>query len=267
MPSPGRIDSPANHRVKALVRLRSRREREREGRFLIEGSRELTRALEAGITLHEAFLCPPLFGPEGAALTRQLDDANVAVTRLSEAAFSKVSLRDRPDGVLVVAPTWTAAEVDVILPDDALLLILDGLEKPGNLGALLRSADAAAVAAVLVSGAGTDLFNPNVIRASMGSVFGRPVLPLDVGPLLERLRTWGGRLVAATPEAATLYWDADYRGPLAIVLGSEHAGLTPHWREEADQQVAIPMAGLADSLNVATAGALLLYEALRQRRN
>jgi TrmH family RNA methyltransferase len=261
-----RIASPTNPRIKALVRLRNRRQREREGRFLIEGARELSRALAAGVSLDEAFVCPPLVGSEGGGVAARLRELDVRTTELSEAAFAKVSLRERPDGLLATAQTWSADPTELRLPAEPLLLLLDGLEKPGNLGALLRTADGVGVDAVLVSGAGTDLFNPNVIRASMGSLFARPVLALDEGALLTQLRAWGVRVVAATPEAATTYWDADLRGPLAIALGSEHAGLAPSWRSEADLAVAIPMAGLADSLNVATAGALLLYEAQRQRR-
>jgi TrmH family RNA methyltransferase len=261
-----RITSPSNPRVKALVRLRNRREREREGRFLIEGARELSRALVAGVALDEAFVCPALLGSEGGGVATRLRDLGVRTTELSEPAFAKVSLRERPDGVLATAPTWSADPSALQLPAEPLLLVLDGLEKPGNLGALLRTADGVGVDAVLVSGAGTDLFNPNVIRSSMGSLFTRPVVALGEGALLAQLRRWGVRVVAATPEAATPYWDADLRGPLAVALGSEHAGLAPSWRSGAELAVAIPMAGLADSLNVATAGALLLYEALRQRR-
>ena len=142
----------------------------------------------------------------------------------------------------------------------------DGLEKPGNLGALLRTADGAGLDAVFLTGEGTDLTNPNVIRASMGSVFSRPVRTAGAPALLEWLTARGFKLVAATPGADTSFWDADYQGATAILLGTEHEGLSPAWLEAASTRVAIPMRGLADSLNVATAGALLVYEALRQRR-
>ena len=156
--------------------------------------------------------------------------------------------------------------------------MVDGLEKPGNLGALLRTADAVGVDAVFATGSGTDLFNPNVVRASMGSLFARPVLALDTDELLAWLTRRGVRVVATSPHAARVFWDAPLVGAsddaadgaadrgTAIVLGPEHEGLEPRWLDAAALRVRVPMAGLADSLNVATTGALLLYEVLRQRR-
>ena len=139
------------------------------------------------------------------------------------------------------------------------------LEKPGNIGALLRTADAANLDAVFISGQGTDLYNPNVIRTSMGSLFSRPVVVVDTQELIDFLRSKNVNIVAATPHTQNLYWQEDFTKSTAIVLGTEHEGLSKVWLEAASSQVTIPMNGLADSLNVATAGALLMYEALRQR--
>jgi RNA methyltransferase, TrmH family len=262
---PPRIDSPKNPTVKALARLRERRHREREGLFLIEGAREVTRAAQAGVPLEQLLIAETFLGDEGRALLREAP-ADLKRFELSEAAFARLSLRQNPDGVLAVARAVPIALESLTLPEDALVLVIDGLEKPGNIGALLRTADAGDLAAVFLSGAGADLHNPNVIRSSVGSVFSRPVLAVPERDLLAFLRAGGFTLVAATPEAERAHWDEDYRGRTALLLGAEHAGLSAFWREEADRPVRIPMRGAADSLNVATAGAILIYEALRQRR-
>lgn len=259
-----RIESPKNPTVKALLKLRERRARERGGRYLIEGARELSRALAAGVPLEQLGYAEALLGDEGRAVLADPRAAALPRLELSEAAFARVSLRQHPDGVLAVARTAPTTLSELRLPENALVLVLDGLEKPGNLGALLRTADAADLAAVFVTGVGTDLYNPNVIRSSVGSVFSRPVVAAPSEELLGWLLERGVTLVAATPHASQSYWEADYRGPSAIVLGAEDQGLGEVWLAGATQ-VAIPMRGLADSLNVATAGALLVYEALRQR--
>ena len=256
------IDSPKNQTVKELVRLRERRVRERAGRYLIEGTREVQRAFQAGIPVQELFVCPELLRPEGKALVGAL---SLPRTDLSSAAFERVSLRQNPDGVLAVATVTSKELTSLTLKDNALVLVIDGLEKPGNVGALLRTADAADLDAVFVTGAGTDLYNPNVIRASVGSVFSRPVLAVATEELLEFLQTKNFVLVAATPDAEKSYWEESYTGSSAIVLGTEHEGLGRVWLEQADRRVRIPMHGLADSLNVSVSGALLLFEALRQR--
>lgn len=258
-----RIDSPKNPEVKALVRLKERRVREREGRFLVEGAREVTRALEGGVPLERLYTCSELL-TEGARVV--LGRVDVDVTDLSPAAFERISYRENPDGVLATAPVRPLALETLALPEEALVLVVDGLEKPGNLGALLRTADGVGVNAVFATGEGTDLYNPNVIRASMGSLFSRPVLHAGTPELLAWLRRGGFRLVATTPHTDTLYWDASYSGRVALLLGAEDRGLSAAWLEAAETHVRIPMRGLADSLNAATAGALLLYEALRQRR-
>lgn len=260
------IDSPANPRLKQLAKLRERKERDRLGLALVEGARESHRALSGGWPVLQLLSCPALYSPEAEALAPELIGRSQEHWLLSRAAFERISAREHPDGLLAVTrpPRRTLAELR--WPTDALLLVADGLEKPGNLGALLRSADAAEADAVLLSGSGTDLANPQVIRASMGSLFAMPVVACDAEELRQRLKRDGVRLVAATPSAHTLLWDADLRGPIALVLGTEHEGLAPAWLEAADLQVRVPMGGMADSLNVATTGALLLFEARRQRR-
>lgn len=256
------LSSAQNPEIKAVARLRERRDREREGRFLIEGTRELARAVAGGVALECVYVCPALLRGEGPDVLAALPEGAERV-EVSEAAFAKLSGREGPDGLIGVAALPSRA-----LPEpgpDGLVLVLAGLEKPGNLGALLRTADGVGVDGVIVAGRGVDLWSPNVIRASQGSVFTQPVAVLDDADATAWLRDRGFRLVAVTPEADRAYWDADLSGRVALLLGTEHEGLAPGWKVLADLGVSIPMRGLADSLNVATAGALVLYEALRQR--
>jgi TrmH family RNA methyltransferase len=260
-----RITSPQNPTVKALARLKLRRQRERERRYLLEGSREVERAAQAGVRFDRLILCPKLMNAAGRALAKALRP-EAEMLELAQAAFAKLSYRDNPDGLLAVARMRELTLPDLKLPENALLLILSGLEKPGNLGALLRTADGANLSAVFISGGGADLYNPNVIRASMGSLFSRPVVTLEEAEVQTWLSAQRIQLIAATPDAEASYWEADYTPATAIVLGAEHEGLSESWRKAADTAVSIPTNGLADSLNVATAGALLVYEALRQRR-
>jgi RNA methyltransferase, TrmH family len=268
MPAPGPtrpepIHSLQNPQIKRLVRLQSRRERDAEGVWLIEGARELRRAHAAGVELLQVFACPELFSDEAREVFPTLERPG-SLTLLSRPVFEKACWRENPDGLLALAVPLSPALPEPT--DDMLLLLLLGLEKPGNLGALLRTADGAGVDAVLVVGEGTDLGNPGVIRASQGSVFSQKVVSLAEAEALSWLRQHHFRLVACTPEADTPYWNAPLGGRVALCLGSEHHGLPPIWREQADVRVNIPMQGQADSLNVSVAGALVLYEALRQRQ-
>lgn len=259
------IRSRTNPLVKRLVRLRQRRAREREGVVLVEGTRELARALGAGWRLEMLVTCPALASPAAKAASETFAAVALEHRRLAAPAFAKVSLRERPDGMLGVVRSPQHELDDLAWPEGGLYLVLAGLEKPGNVGALLRSADAVGCEAVFVTGAGTDLGNPNVVRASMGSLFARPVVHVEDDRLQRTLRQRRVRVVATSPGAATAYWSVSMTGPVAIVVGPEHAGLGAAWLGAADEVVTIPMRGAADSLNVATAGALVLFEALRQR--
>jgi TrmH family RNA methyltransferase len=266
------ITSLSHPLIKRLVRLRERRARDAEGVALVEGAREVRRALAAGWEPTLLLSCAALQGPNAIDVAA-IADWHAAAPHACEwrgcarAPFEKASLREHPDGVLGLFRPPTRSLADLPWPSDGLYLVADGLEKPGNLGALLRSADAAGADAVFVSGEGTDLLNPNVIRASMGSIFARPTLAVAAGSLRAALRAHGVRLVATSPHAERDLWTSNLRGSVAIVLGREHAGLAPEWLAAADEHVRVPMAAsAADSLNVATTGALLLYEARRQRR-
>lgn len=262
------ITSLQNPQLKRLVRLQARRGREQEGVILIEGARELSRALAAGVQPTEVFSCPELHSPEAAEVSESL---LLDVTELTRPAFEKVSGRENPDGLLAVANRPVVELPD--LPADAVVVVLDGLEKPGNVGAILRTADASGAAAVLVLGRGADPYGPNVIRASQGSVFALPVVALDGDDAHAYLAAQDCVTVACTPDAPHIYWDAPLTGRVALLLGTEHGGLPPHQRQAGPSgdrlSVRIPMTvgSGADSLNVATAAALMLFECARQRRN
>ena len=260
------ITSPANPRIKHLVRLRERRERDRSGLFLIEGYRELRRALEVGVEVTEMFCCPALYlGENEGALVEAAAGAGAEVVEVAEAPFRKASYRDRPEGLLGVARQFPTG-LDRLQPGPGpLLLVVEAIEKPGNLGTMLRTAEAAGAAAVVVCDPATDPFNPNVVRASLGTLFTIPLVVGDTPGAIVRLRSLGIRTVATTPSASLPHWGADLTGPVAVVVGSEQYGLSAAWLEAADQRVVIPMPGSVDSLNTAMAAGIVLFEAVRQR--
>ena len=261
-----KITSLQNPRVKQLVRLRERRERDTAGLFLIEGYREVRRALEKQVRLQELYYAPDWFlGGNEPALLDQAKAAGAQLAELSKEAFAKCSYRDRPDGLLAVAPQWRRSLADLALATPPFVLVVESIEKPGNLGTILRSADAAGVDAVIVCDAVTDLFNPNVVRSSTGVLFSVPVVVAESAAVRTWLREQGIRVVATTPDTPKLYTETDLRGPLALVMGSEQYGLSEFWLKESDALVRIPMAGQADSLNVAMATIITLFEAVRQR--
>jgi len=265
--SPEKITSLQNPRVKQLVKLRERRDRDEAGLFLVEGYREIRRALEKGVRPQELYFSPEWFlGENEPALIEQAKQAGAQLFELSKDAFAKVAYRERPDGLLAVAPQWKRSLADLKLSPHPFLLVVESIEKPGNLGTILRSADAAGCDAVIVCDAVTDIFNPNVVRASTGVLFSVPIVVADSASVHAFLVEKGIRVVATTPDTPNIYTKVDLRGPLAIVMGSEQYGLSGFWLKESDLLVRIPMAGQADSLNVAMATIITLFEAVRQRQ-
>ncbi|OFW55078.1 MAG: rRNA methyltransferase [Actinobacteria bacterium RBG_16_70_17] len=263
---PEPITSPANPRIKHLVRLRERRERDESALFLIEGYRELSRALEAGVELTELYSCPALYlGEHEGALVEAAIAAGAEVVPVAESPFRKASYRDRPEGLLGVARQFPTGLERLQPGPDPLLLVVEAIEKPGNLGTMLRTAEAAGAAAVVVCDPATDPFNPNVVRASLGTLFSVPVVVGDTPGAITRLRALGIRTVATTPSASLAHWEADLTGPVAVVVGSEQYGLSVAWLEAADLRVVIPMPGSVDSLNAAMAAGVVLFDAVRQR--
>ena len=261
------LTSIRNPKVKRAAKLRDRRDRDRAGLFLIEGYRELLRAVDGGHLIETLFYCPALFlGSNEAALIERVRQGGAALHSCSRAVFEKLSYRDRPDGLLAVAPQGYSCLDELALRSEPLLLVAEAIEKPGNLGTLLRCADAVGIDAVIVCDRCTDIYNPNVVRASVGTLFTVPVVETTSDEALQWLHARGIVVAAATPAAAECFTEASLTGPLAIAVGTEQLGLSQRWLDAADIQVQIPMNGVADSLNVAIAAALLMYESIRQRR-
>lgn len=265
------LSSLQNPRVKRLVKLRDRSEREATDQFIIEGYRELLRAVESGYPIETLFICPELFlGENEPSLIQLIIGKGGRLWNCSEPVFRKISYRDRPDGLLAIAPQQHLKLQDLdkkmLHNQSPFLVVAEAIEKPGNLGTILRSSDAVGLDGLIVCDRCTDIYNPNVVRASVGTLFTVPVVEAEGQETLDWLKSKGIAILAATPSAAMEFTDVKMTGPLAIAVGTEQLGLSKRWMEQADIQVRIPMCGIADSLNVAMATTLLLYEALRQRK-
>ena len=259
------IDSPWNPRIKAALELRDRAARIESRRTLVDGARECLRAVEAGAHVEVAFACPALaIGHDAREALRLVAGRGVEVVEVSERVHDRLAFGNRGDGLVLVVTTPETALAGLKPGPDPLLLVTEAVEKPGNLGAILRTADAVGCDAVIAVG-GTDLYNPNVIRASVGTVFSLPVATATAAEALSWLHARGIRPVAARVDAARAYTEADLRGPLALVLGSEADGLSGAWQDSSIEGVRLPMRGVADSLNVSVAAAVLAFEARRQR--
>jgi len=259
------ITSLTNTRVKAAVRLRDRRERELTGLTIVDGARENLRALDAGARVETAFLADDLLHtPDAHEVANRLRHRSSTLA-VSAAVLAKVAYGERSDGVVAIVEAPRLELADLVLPDDPLIVVVEGVEKPGNLGAVLRTADGAGADAVIAADPRTDPFNPNAIRASLGTIFALPVVSATSAETIDWLVDRGIRPVAAIVDATTDYIAADLRGPLAVVLGSEAEGLSAAWHDPRVTAVSIAMHGIADSLNVSIAAAILLYEAARQR--
>ncbi len=259
-----RITSTANPRVKALAELRDRAGRAAAGRYLIEGTRELSRAVDAGVTFTGVVVAADRLDAAERALVDRLAAGGAERLDLGEAAFARVAYRQNPGAVLGVAVTPARDLGALRLGAEPLVLIVEGIEKPGNLGAMLRTADAAGADAVVVADPVVDAENPNVIRASQGAVFTVPLALASLDRVVEWATSVGLDLVAGSDRAPDRYWDVPLGDAVGVVVGREATGLSAAWTD-AVRDVRIPMAGAADSLNAATAAALLLYEVVRRR--
>lgn len=262
-----RITSRQNPRVKHLLRLRESSHRKRQGRFPVEGAREVRRALASRWPLESLYYCEDLF--RGAEAFDLLEEAarndGLECVPMAEEAFRRAAYREGPDGFLAVAHRRERALSDLALSANPLLAVAVGLEKPGNLGAILRTADATACDALLLADARCDLFNPNAVRASQGAFFHLPFAAADGPDIRAFLQTREILPVLTTPEAAKSLFQTDLRGPVALVLGPEDSGLPEDWLQAEGLQVRLPMRGITDSLNVSAMAAVGLFEAVRQR--
>lgn len=253
------ITSLQNPRVKYIVKLRDdKRQRKQDGLMLVEGYDEIQLALSAGYRPETLFSAPEL-------VSRQLRGGNAEQIAVNRAVFERMSHRENPDGWLAVFPIPQTSLDHLKLSEVPLVIVAESIEKPGNLGAILRTADAAHVDAVLVCDPRVDVWNPNVVRASRGALFSVPTLECDNVSALAWLRSQKIRILAATPAAAVVYSDVNFREPAAIAVGTEDAGLTDFWMSNADVKLKIPMMGKVNSLNVSVSTALIVYEAVRQR--
>jgi TrmH family RNA methyltransferase len=263
------IESTRNPRLRAALALRDRGERDATGLTLVDGVRELGRALDAGVEVVESFVDDSRSAaPDLAPHIARLRDAGAQILPTVPAALRRLAFGDRDEGIVTVIRQPATALAALPLRPDPLVVVVERVEKPGNLGAILRSADGAGVDAVIAADPRTDLFNPNAIRASLGTIFALKLASAPTDEVLVFLERQAVRPVAALVDGGTVYTEADLTGPVALVLGSESAGLSPAWRAGSAgsiEGVRLPMYGVADSLNVSTAAAILLYEARRQR--
>jgi len=260
------ISSAQNPRIKELVKLLERRTRKQTGLTRIDGARELLRALDGGVAPRVVYVCEELVqDEEGHLALRRCRQAGIEIQAVSAKLSEKIAFGERREGLCALIAWQPLALDELRLSKQSLVLVVQGIEKPGNLGALLRTADAAGVDAVLLCDGVTDATNPNTIRASMGTLFTLPIAQAS-SPQAERfLKEHGLTVFTARPQSSTMYWKGNFKAPCAIVVGAEHEGLQDTWATPELIPLKIPMLGKADSLNVNVSAAILLFEAVRQR--
>ncbi len=269
-PAPLLISSLQNTRIKELVKLAKRRDRDERRVTIVEGTREIGHALHAGIVPLEVYLCPELAtGPANQPLIARCEELarqrQTSLVTVTPAVFAKIAYREESGGLLLVIPYVTQPLARLSVAHAPFFTVIEGVEKPGNLGAILRTADAAGVDGVIVCAGATDVHNPNVVRASLGALFTVPLAEARTDAVIQWLQQQQIQIVAASPEGTQDYIVPDYRAPVAVVMGSEAYGLAPVWLSAAQAVVRIPMHGAVDSLNLSAATAILLYEVVRQR--
>lgn len=253
------ISSAQNPKIKRLLLLQQKSaERRKEGLFVVEGARELQHCIESGYEPDTIFYCPEI-------CNSSLNGTTLQSYPVSRKVYERIAYRGSTEGVIAEVKTKNIRLNDLALPENPLIIVLERVEKPGNLGAVLRSADAAAADAVIVCDPLTDLYNPNLIRSSIGALFTVPAVACTSEECIAFLKNKGIRILTAQLQDSHLYYDTDMRQGTAIVLGTESTGLTNIWRNAADAHIRIPMKGKLDSLNVSVSAAILLFEAVRQR--
>ena len=271
------VTSAQNPKIKHLLLLQEKsRARREQGLFVVEGRRELEHCLEAGFRLRTLFVCPELAAPEGIGLPgastlflapgRPISSGDIPLlVEIPEALYRKVAYRESTEGIIAEVECRNIGLEDLELPEHPLIVVLEAVEKPGNLGAVLRSADAARADAVIVCDPLTDLWNPNLIRASLGGIFTVPTVAASSEETIAWLKAHGIRILTAQLQDSSWYYNVDMTVGTALVMGTESTGLTQIWRDAADAHIRIPMLGRLDSLNVSVSTAILLFEAVRQR--
>lgn len=253
------ITSKTNPKIKNIVKLQKAQERREQNLIIIEGKREIERAQRCGFEIDQLYVCPAL-------MNTPLDIRANDTEEVSEEVFDKIAYREGSDGLLALARPKYRTLNEFKPRKDALIIVLETVEKPGNLGAVMRTADAAGVDAVIIADPQTDIFNPNAIRASIGCIFSVPVYACSTEECIKWLKDNKIKIFCTYLQASIDYLDADFSGPSAIVMGTEATGISNTWVDAADQNIIIPMNGIADSLNVSVTTAIVTFEAVRQRR-
>lgn len=266
------ITSSQNPFIKSLVLLQEKaKARKQSGTFLIEGIREIELALKGNYELDAVLFCPELvdksfnISPEpewrtGGAIIQPFNPIEI-----SREVYQKLAYRDTTEGIIAVAKTKSLSLADLQLPENPLILVMEAIEKPGNIGAMLRTCDAARIDAVIIANPKTDLYNPNIIRSSVGCLFTNQIATDTTEEVIKFLNKKNITIFAATLQNSQFYHQQDYTTPTALVVGTEATGLSEAWREKSIQNIIIPMQGEIDSMNVSVASAILLFEAKRQR--
>lgn len=258
------ITSFQNPKVKNILLLQEKsRERKKQGLFVVEGEREILLALEGGYAIQSLFVCTQL-----KSLSEQIEQklpANSKLYDLSKPVFDKLAYRENSDGLIAVVKTKPNGLEDIHLSENPFIVILEAVEKPGNLGAILRTADAAQVDAVIVCDPLCDMYNPNAVRSSIGCLFTTQIAASTSDDVLTWLKENNITAYAAELQASQWYHETDMRKACAVVMGTEADGLTDFWLKNADARIKIPMRGKIDSLNVSVSTAVLTFEAMRQR--
>ena len=253
------VISASNPKIRNLLLLQEKSKARREqGLFVVEGRRELEHCIASGFNVRTVFHCPEIAG--------DIPGLTGNVIQIPETLYRKVAYREGTEGIIAEVEARHRTLEELELPQNPLIMVLESVEKPGNLGAVLRSADAAGASAVIICDPLTDLYNPNLIRASIGAVFTVPVVAASSEETIGFLKERGIQILTAQLQDSSLYYDVDMRKGTAIVMGTESTGLTDAWRKAADAHIRIPMLGSLDSLNVSVSAAILLFESVRQRQ-
>jgi RNA methyltransferase, TrmH family len=255
------ITSSTNNFIKQIIKLKQRANRKKSDLFLVEGMAEISLGIKAGLEIDTLFFCPQLAKTKN--LSSQINNEKIKL--VADNIFKKISFRENPDGFLAIAKPKNLKINKIGVSKNPLILILEAVEKPGNLGAIMRTADAAGVEAVIICDPKTDIYNPNVIRSSLGTVFTVPIAVCKTSEAINWLKPKGIKIYTATPSAHKFYYECELAKSSAIVIGTEHEGLSDEWLDAANEKILIPMFGRIDSLNASVSAAVVIYEAVRQR--
>ncbi|MFY8181554.1 MAG: TrmH family RNA methyltransferase [Flavobacterium sp.] len=257
------ITSIQNPLIKSLVLLQEKaKARKQSGTFLIEGKREIGLAIKGNYQLETILFLPELITENE---INKLVKSKVELIEITKEVYQKLAYRDTTEGILAIAKTKTLSLNDLKLPENALILVMESIEKPGNIGAMLRTCDAANIDAVIIANPKTDLYNPNIVRSSVGCLFTNQIATDTTENVIQFLKDKKIAIFGATLQNSNFYHTQDYTTASALVVGTEATGLTQAWRDNATQNIIIPMQGEIDSMNVSVASAILLFEAKRQR--